>query len=85
MTWMKSLLRPADLMTTKNGAAENLELNLSESSLQDVDKVLLKLRFCVIAITCIEIRNFLKKQHDVIAFSSVRLIEFVQFILLMNT
>jgi mediator of RNA polymerase II transcription subunit 16 len=42
-TAFKSLLRPADLMTTKNGPAENLAMNLSESSLPDVDKVLLNL------------------------------------------
>lgn len=42
-TAFKSLLRPADLMTTKNGPAENLAMNLSESSLPDVDKVLLHL------------------------------------------
>ena len=42
-TAFKSLLRPADLMTTKNGPAENLAMNLSESSIPDVDKVLLNL------------------------------------------
>lgn len=42
-TAFKSLLRPADLMTTKNGPAENLAMNLSESSVQDVDKVLVNL------------------------------------------
>lgn len=43
-TFLKSLLRPAELMTTKNGPAENLAMNLSESSLQDVDKVLCNLQ-----------------------------------------
>ncbi|CRL07209.1 CLUMA_CG020192, isoform A [Clunio marinus] len=42
-TAFKSLLRPADLMTMKNGPAENLAMNLSESSLPDVDKVLVNL------------------------------------------
>jgi mediator of RNA polymerase II transcription subunit 16 len=42
-TAFKSLLRPADLISTKNGPAENLAMNLSESQIADVDKVLLNL------------------------------------------
>ncbi|KAG5673641.1 hypothetical protein PVAND_003670 [Polypedilum vanderplanki] len=43
-TAFKSLLRPSDLMTTKNGPAENLAMILSDTTANsDVDKVLLNL------------------------------------------